>query len=108
MSRRGWLLFIVMAGIWGAPYLMITVAVGAMGYGVGPDGRPRHRSGAPRLGVVAASVALTGLGYLPAGLAQLPDRWPSARVVGAVLVLAVLCTTVAFLLFFALIDEVGP
>jgi drug/metabolite transporter (DMT)-like permease len=29
-------------------------------------------------------------------------------VVAAILVLAVLCTAVAFLIFFALIDEVGP
>jgi drug/metabolite transporter (DMT)-like permease len=87
---------------------LIEICVVVIGYAVGPYVLARHLSGAPRLGVVAASLALTGLGYLPAGLAQLPDRWPPARVVGAVLVLAVLCTTVAFLLFFALIDEVGP
>ncbi|HET6215121.1 MAG TPA: DMT family transporter, partial [Micromonosporaceae bacterium] len=30
MSRRGWLLFITMGVIWGVPYLMIKVAVGAL------------------------------------------------------------------------------
>ena len=28
MSRRGWVLFIAMAVIWGIPYLLIKVAVG--------------------------------------------------------------------------------
>jgi drug/metabolite transporter (DMT)-like permease len=87
---------------------LIALGVVTIGYAVGPYVLARHLSGAPRLGVVAASLALTSLGYLPAGLVQLPGHWPAARVLGAVLVLAVLCTSVAFLLFFALIDEVGP
>ena len=33
---------------------------------------------------------------------------PSAEVLGAIIGLAVLCTAVAFLFFFALIAEVGP
>jgi drug/metabolite transporter (DMT)-like permease len=33
---------------------------------------------------------------------------PSAKAAGAVLGLAVICTAIAFLLFFALIAEVGP
>jgi drug/metabolite transporter (DMT)-like permease len=33
---------------------------------------------------------------------------PSAQVFGAVGVLAVVCTALAFLLFFALISEIGP
>lgn len=87
---------------------LLEICVVAIGYAVGPYVLSRHLSGAPGLGVVAASLALTAAAYLPAGVVQLPDRFPPARVVGAVLVLAVLCTTVAFLLFFALIDEVGP
>jgi drug/metabolite transporter (DMT)-like permease len=53
-------------------------------------------------------LTLTAVGYLPVGIAQLPSHWPSLKVIGSVLVLAVLCTAVAFLVFFALIDEIGP
>src|ERR1035438_9184768 len=34
--------------------------------------------------------------------------WPSGEVVGAVLTLGIVCTALAFLLFFALIREIGP
>jgi drug/metabolite transporter (DMT)-like permease len=87
---------------------LIEICVVAIGYAVGPFVLARYLSGAPRLGVVAASLGLTGLGYLPAGIVQLPAHWPSWRVIGSVVGLAVLCTAIAFLLFFALIDEVGP
>jgi drug/metabolite transporter (DMT)-like permease len=46
--------------------------------------------------------------YLPFGLAGAPPAWPSADATLAVLGLAVLCTAVAFVVFFALIAEVGP
>lgn len=84
------------------------IAVVAVGYALGPFILARYLSDLPGLGVVAASLALTALGYAPVGIAQLPSRWPSASVTAAVIVLALLCTAVAFLIFFALIGEVGP
>jgi drug/metabolite transporter (DMT)-like permease len=87
---------------------LVEIGVVVIGYAVGPFILARRLSGLPGLGVVAVSLALTAVLYLPPGVAQLPTRWPAANVVWSVLVLAVLCTAVAFLLFFALIDEVGP
>jgi drug/metabolite transporter (DMT)-like permease len=87
---------------------LAQMAVVAIGYALGPFILARHLSDLPGLGVVAASLGLTALGYLPAALLQLPSHWPPGRVVAAVLILAVLCTAIAFLVFFALIDEVGP
>jgi drug/metabolite transporter (DMT)-like permease len=84
------------------------MAVVAIGYALGPFILSRSLSELPGLGVVAVSLALTAVLYLPVGIAQLPARWPSGRVLAAILVLAVVCTAIAFLLFFALIDEVGP
>jgi drug/metabolite transporter (DMT)-like permease len=84
------------------------VAVVAIGYALGPFILARSLSDLPGLGVVAMSVALTAVGYAPVGLAQLPSRWPSPTVIAAILVLALLCTAIAFLIFFALINEVGP
>jgi drug/metabolite transporter (DMT)-like permease len=60
------------------------------------------------VGVVAASLALTALAYAPIGVAQLPVALPSPQVLLSILILGVVCTALAFLLFFALIREVGP
>lgn len=51
---------------------------------------------------------LTAIFYAPVGLPQLPRMLPSGQVLLAVAILAVVCTALAFLLFFALIGEVGP
>src|SRR3989442_11275318 len=83
------------------------VGLVALGYAAGATIIARRLSNLPVLGVIAASLALTALVYAPAGLAQLPVRLPSAPVVLAVAVLGVVCTALAFVLFFALIAEVG-
>jgi drug/metabolite transporter (DMT)-like permease len=84
------------------------VGLVVIGYALGPMIIARRLQGAPTVGVVAASLALTALAYAPIGIAQLPSRLPSAQVLLSILVLGVACTAVAFLLFFALINEVGP
>lgn len=87
---------------------LLELAVVAIGYALGPFVLARGLADAPRLGVVAAALTITALAYLPVGVAQLPSTWPGPSVVVAVIVLALLCTAVAFILFYALIDEVGP
>jgi drug/metabolite transporter (DMT)-like permease len=79
----------------------------ALGYASGATIISRKLSMLPSLGVVAASLAITVLVYAPVGVAQLPATLPSASVIFAVMVLGVVCTALAFLLFFALIAEVG-
>jgi drug/metabolite transporter (DMT)-like permease len=80
----------------------------AVGYAVGPMIIARRLNDLPPLGVVAASLAVTGLAYLPFALTHLPATLPSGPVLLSVAVLGVVCTALAFLLFFALIAEVGP
>jgi drug/metabolite transporter (DMT)-like permease len=58
-------------------------------------------------GVVAASLTLTLIAYAPVGIAQLPRALPSPQVILAVTVLGVICTALAFLIFFPLVAEVG-
>lgn len=77
-------------------------------YAVGPVILSRSLSDLPQLGTVALALGLAAVAYIPAGVAQAPSSWPSAEVVAAVVVLSVVCTALAFLLFFALIAEVGP
>ena len=55
-----------------------------------------------------AEIGLVTVGYAPIALTQLPQAMPSGRVLAAIAALAVVCTALAFLVFFALIAEVGP
>jgi drug/metabolite transporter (DMT)-like permease len=92
----------------GDVWALLEIAGVAVGYAVGPWILARYLSGLPGLGVIAAALGVTALAYLPFALTQLPARVPSRQVLGSVLVLAVVCTALAFVLFFALIAEVGP
>lgn len=83
------------------------VALVALGYALGALIIARKLSGLPLFGVVAASLTLTLVAYAPIGIAQLPGTMPSPGVVFAVVVLGVVCTALAFLLFFPLVAEVG-
>jgi drug/metabolite transporter (DMT)-like permease len=84
------------------------VAVVVVGYALGPALLSRHLADLPVLGVVAASLAFCTLGYAPFALTSLPASLPPGRVIAAVVVLGVVCTALAFVLFFALIGEIGP
>ncbi len=64
-------------------------------------------AGVPSLGVIAAALGLTGLFYAPLAATHLPAQVPSLQVLASVVVLALVCTVAAFLVFFALISEAG-
>lgn len=63
----------------------------------------------PAIGTIAVSVLLVTAVYLPLGLPALTAAWPlPAATAASVLTLGLLCTAVAFVLFFRLIAAVGP
>jgi drug/metabolite transporter (DMT)-like permease len=86
------------------------VGLVVLGYAIGPMILRRYLSDLPGIGVVAVSLAGAALAYLPMVLAGpgLPTTLPSANVLGSVIVLALVCTATAFLLLFALVNEIGP
>ena len=84
------------------------VALVAVCYAVGPVILQRYLADLPALGVISASLALTAVAYVPFALVSLPSEPPPWSAIWSVLGLAVICTAVAFVLFFALIAEVGP
>jgi drug/metabolite transporter (DMT)-like permease len=90
------------------PGAITAVGLVAICYAIGPVILQRYLVGVPALGVIAAALGVTALVYLPIAAYSVPDAMPSADVVGSVLGLAVVCTAIAFLLFFALISEIGP
>jgi drug/metabolite transporter (DMT)-like permease len=80
----------------------------AVCYAIGPIILFRSLADVPPMGVVAGSLLLAALAYAPFGIAQAPSAMPRASVVLSVIGLAVICTALAFILFLALIAEVGP
>ncbi|MCM6778611.1 DMT family transporter [Nocardia sp. CDC159] len=84
-----------------------AVAVTAMGYAVGPIIINRKLADLPPMGVVTGSLILAAVIYAPFALWRWPERITAAAS-WSVLGLAVICTALAFLVFFALIGEVGP
>jgi len=87
---------------------LAEIGLVAVCYAVGPVILQRWLSGLPALGVIAASLGVTAVVFAPIAAFSVPAQVPSGKVVGSVLGLAVVCTAVAFLLFFALIAEIGP
>ena len=87
---------------------VLAIAVVVVCYAVGPMILARWLSHLPGLGVVTVSLLAAAVLYLPMGVAQAPSTWPAAQVTWSVVGLAVVCTALAFVVFFALIAEVGP
>src|SRR3954454_24454836 len=86
----------------------LAILVVAFLYAIGPMIVKRRLSGADPLGPVAASLGIATLLVTPFAAASLPDSAPSADTIASVVVLGLLCSALAFLLFFRLTSEVGP
>jgi drug/metabolite transporter (DMT)-like permease len=87
---------------------LVQMAVVAVGYALGPAILGRYLKGVPSVSVIGISLAACALAYTPLAVSQWPTAMPSPWVLVSVGVLAVVCTAVAFLLFFELIAEIGP
>ncbi len=83
-----------------------TIVV-AFCYACGPLVITRHLDHLPAIGVITASLLVTAALYAAPGILTMPPSL-SSETIAAVAVLSVVCTAIAFLLFFALIREVGP
>jgi len=87
---------------------LVEIAGVIVGYAVGPIVLSRHLSGLPAMGVIAASLGVTTIVYAPIAAFDVPSSLPSAKVIASVIALALVCTALAFIVFFALIAEIGP
>ncbi|MGZ6299433.1 MAG: EamA family transporter [Candidatus Limnocylindria bacterium] len=86
----------------------MEIGLVVVGYAVGPAILSRYLTGTPSVSVIGISLTLCALAYAPAAIVQWPHAVPSVAVLASVATLAVVCTAIAFLLFFALIAEIGP
>ncbi|MFT4137186.1 DMT family transporter [Microbacterium sp.] len=91
----------------GALVAVGEVLLTAVCYAVAPFIVATKLRDVPSLGTITLSLGAVGLGYLPVALLT-SHAVPTVRSVVSLGLLAVLCTAVAFLAFFALIGEVGP
>lgn len=86
---------------------LLAIAVSVVGYAVGPIIIDRKLTDLPPIGVVTASLTFAAAIYLPFALWLAPEHYP-ADATWSVVGLGLLCTALAFVVFFALIGEVGP
>lgn len=84
--------------------LVVTV----VGYAVGPIIVDKRLSDVPALAVIAVSLTINAVIYAPFAWLTRPTEPVPASAWWAVAALGAVCTALAFLIFFALIAEVGP
>ncbi|SDG89587.1 DMT family transporter [Microbacterium pygmaeum] len=76
-------------------------------YAIAPFIVARKLQDVPSLGTITLSLGAVGLFYLPIALLT-QHEVPTVQSTVSLVALAVICTAVAFIVFFALIDHVGP
>jgi drug/metabolite transporter (DMT)-like permease len=85
-----------------------AVLLATVGYAVGPMIVKHKLTGADPLGPVTAAMAIASIMLLPFGIADLPASAPSFDAAMSVVVLGLVCSALAFMLFFQLIAAIGP
>jgi drug/metabolite transporter (DMT)-like permease len=86
----------------------LCILLATVGYAGGPLVVKRFLATFSPLGAVAIAMVLSALMLAPAALLSAPDGMPTDDAVASLLVLGLVCTALAFVLYFTLIAEVGP
>lgn len=84
------------------------VLVATVGYAAGAMIVKRHLSAASPLGPVTAAMGISTVVLAPAALLSWPSSVPSGTALASVAVLGVVCSALAFVLYFSLIAAIGP
>jgi drug/metabolite transporter (DMT)-like permease len=92
----------------GGAWPIAEVILTALCYATGPLIANRKLNGLPGLGMTAVCLGAAAVVYAPAAALTWPATTPSPAVLGSLAALGVLCTAIAFVVFFQLIAEVGP
>jgi len=90
------------------PIAVVELLLVALCYAIGPAIASRKLAHVPSMGVIALSLLVAAVLYLPVTISSVGAGLPQPHVIASVLVLALVCTALAFVLFFRLIAEAGP
>ena len=92
------------------PLFVLMVILAAVGYSIAPIIANRKLNHVPSAGVIGVSMAMVSIIYAPFSLPGLGDELAVATTssIWAIIVLGLVCSALAFVVFFMLIQEVGP
>ncbi|SNT20985.1 Permease of the drug/metabolite transporter (DMT) superfamily [Actinomadura meyerae] len=91
----------------GSAWAIGEVMLVVLGYSIAPIITMRKLQDLPSLHMAAFALAIAALVYTGPAIATWPDAMPSGRVLAALIALGLVCTALAFIVFFELIREVG-
>ena len=92
----------------GSAWSVAEVLLVSTCYAIAPLIAARYLSDVPALPLAAACLGVAAVVYALPAAATWPTEMPATPVLLAIAALALICTALAFLVFFALIREVGP
>lgn len=84
------------------------IILAAMGYAWAVIRVNRKIPGVDGIAINGVAMASTAIFYLPFALLQAPSHMPSAQALYSVLALGLFSTATAFILFFRLMNDIGP
>jgi drug/metabolite transporter (DMT)-like permease len=100
--------FALVGPVWSGEWFpVLEVLCAAAAYATAALVAERHLHDVPALPMTTVCLGTAALMYLPAAAMAWPDALPSMRALAALAILAVACTSLAFVWFFLLIREAG-
>ncbi len=91
------------ANIWA----ILAVLLAAIGYGFAPNTIIKNLPGVSAIAINAIAMAMAAIVYLPFAYLQWPQHHIAMKSMLSILALGIFPTALAFIIFFALVDEIG-
>lgn len=94
----------------GSQHLLPAMAVlgATLCYGISANFTKKYLNNLKPLTLAAGSQVAASIFLLPISLFYLPSQMPSFEAINSVILLGVICTAIAYILFFRLISALGP
>lgn len=86
----------------------LAILLATVGYAIGPLVIKRHLSQGDPTGPTAVAFLLAAIMLAPAAAVNVPSTTPDGDAIAALVVLGLVCSALAFVLWFTLIAEIGP